>query len=84
MRSKPSRAGRRRHRTLAEYLARTPGATQTALARQVGTSQAQISRYVTGAAVPRVRLQKRLAEITGVPLDSFIRVYLARHASEGL
>jgi transcriptional regulator with XRE-family HTH domain len=65
---------------LATYIAET-GATQTYIARRVGTTQAHISRIANGDAVPRTLLAARLAAFARIPLDSFTRVYLAKHAS---
>jgi transcriptional regulator with XRE-family HTH domain len=52
--------------------------TQADVARQVGTSQAQISRFTKGDGVPRPALAAKIAEYCNIPLDSFQRVYLAR------
>lgn len=65
---------------LATYLKET-GDTQDHLAREVGTTQAYISRIASGDAVPRPRLAARLALYARVPLDSFTRVHLAKHAA---
>ena len=65
---------------LATFLAET-GTTQLYLARRVGTTQAHISRIAAGEVVPRTMLAARLADFAHIPLDSFTRVYLAKHAS---
>jgi transcriptional regulator with XRE-family HTH domain len=63
--------------TLAEYLAAS-GVSQAALAALVGVSQAHISRIAAGEAVPGPALAVRLAAAAGIPVDSFVLVYLAR------
>jgi transcriptional regulator with XRE-family HTH domain len=68
-------------RTLAEYI-RESGETQVELARRVGITQAQISRIAKGLLVPRPMVAQRIAECTGIPLDSFTRCYLARRAMD--
>jgi transcriptional regulator with XRE-family HTH domain len=65
------------YRHLADYLARS-GDTQQELARRVGTTQAYISKLARGGAVPRPMLATRIAEYCHIPLDSFVRVRLAR------
>lgn len=73
--------GRRRtypYQSLADYIARS-GDTQADIARGVGTSQAHISRIASGDAVPRSALALRLARYANIPLESFHRVYLAKH-----
>lgn len=62
---------------LAAYLKHS-GVTQTVLADAVHVTQAHISRIASGAIVPRPRLAARIARLTGIPLDSFMRVYLAK------
>lgn len=64
---------------LATFIAET-GTTQAYVARRVGTTQAHISRIASGEAVPRTLLAARLAAFARIPLDSFTRVYLAKHA----
>jgi transcriptional regulator with XRE-family HTH domain len=76
----PPRAPRTpRYADLATYIAMT-GETQASIARRVGTSQAHLSRLRHGHAVPRARLAVRLARYCRIPLDSFTRVYMAKHA----
>lgn len=65
---------------LATYIAET-GDTQASIAARVGTSQAHLSRIRHGLAVPRSLLAVRLAIYCRIPLDSFTRVYLAKHAA---
>jgi transcriptional regulator with XRE-family HTH domain len=65
---------------LATYIEKT-GDTQIEIARRVGTTQAYISRIASGRAVPRSLLAMRLATYAHIPLDSFTRVYLAKHAA---
>jgi transcriptional regulator with XRE-family HTH domain len=62
---------KRRYLSLADYLHRGPE-TQEALAARLGVSQPAISRaanYGHGS----FKLLKRIADATGVPLDSFDR-----------
>ena len=73
------RVRRRRYPDLASYIAAT-GDTQTHIAARVGCSQVQISRIAAGDAVPRALLAARLAKYAGIPLDSFTRAHLAKHA----
>jgi transcriptional regulator with XRE-family HTH domain len=80
MTAKPAKRKRRTFPDLATYIAET-GATQAYIARRVGTTQAHISRIVNGDAVPRTLLAARLATFARIPLDSFTRVYLSKHAS---
>jgi transcriptional regulator with XRE-family HTH domain len=68
----------RRFRSLAAYL-EASDVSQMTLAAQVGISQAHISRIAAGLVVPAPALAVRLATLTGVPLASFTRAYLARH-----
>ena len=65
---------------LATYIAET-GETQAAIAARVGTSQAHLSRIAHGEAIPRSLLAVRIALYCQIPLDSFTRVYLAKHAA---
>jgi len=63
---------------LATYLLES-GDTQARLAVAVGANQAHISRIAAGDAVPRPALAIRIAKYARIPLDSFTRVYLAKH-----
>ena len=72
------RRQRKTYPNLATYIEKT-GDTQTRIAILVGTSQATISRVVNGTYVPRPQLALRLSRYARVPLDSFVRVHLARH-----
>lgn len=65
---------------LATYIAET-GDTQAHIASRVGSTQAHISRITNGDAVPRSVLAARLSTYCRIPLDSFTRVYLAKHAA---
>lgn len=65
---------------LATYIAET-GDTQANVALACRASQAQISRIVNGTQVPRARLALRIATYCRIPLDSFTRVHLAKHAA---
>jgi transcriptional regulator with XRE-family HTH domain len=65
--------------TLAAYI-RGSGESQVSLAKRTRTSQATISRIAVGDEVPRPELRIRLVSATGVPADSFDRVYLAKRA----
>jgi transcriptional regulator with XRE-family HTH domain len=58
-----------RYPDLATYLAKT-GDTQANIARQLGVSQAQISRILAGA-IPRLSLRIRLAAYAQIPIESF-------------
>jgi transcriptional regulator with XRE-family HTH domain len=62
---------------LATYLEKS-GDSQGNIARTIGVKQAHISRIVAGQMVPRPELAARLAAYCKVPLDSFIKVYLAK------
>lgn len=62
---------------LATYI-RESGDTQVNLAARVGVSQAQISRLIDGENIPRAELLEKIVRYTGIPRDSFTRVYLAR------
>lgn len=64
---------------LATYCEHT-GDTQVNIAAQVGVSQSTISKVLHGDVVPRSRLALRLATYARIPLDSFQRVYLQKHA----
>lgn len=75
---RPRRIPRPHYPTLAAYLAGS-GDTQARIAQRVGASQAYVSRIVSGQAIPRPLLAARLAEYANIPLDSFQRVYLAKH-----
>ena len=68
-----------RYPDLATYIAET-GDPQVNIAIHVQTSQANISRIASGEMVPRPRLALRLATYARIPLDSFVRVHLAKHA----
>ena len=78
-----TRRPRRRHvihyADLATYIAET-GDPQVNIAARVQTSQANISRIAAGDLVPRPRLALRIAKYARIPLDSFVRVHLAKHA----
>jgi len=63
--------------TLAAYIAGT-GVAQATIAREVGTSQANISRIARGDLVPRPRLAARLAAFAKIPLEWFVRVRLEK------
>lgn len=60
---------KRRYSSLAEYLERVE--TQEQLAERLGISQPAVSRAKRGQG--SYRLLKRIAQATGVPLDSFDR-----------
>jgi transcriptional regulator with XRE-family HTH domain len=64
---------------LATFIAKT-GITQMEIAAAVGVSQAALSRYVTGAHIPRPAIAQRLARFANIPLDSFVRTRLKRTA----
>jgi transcriptional regulator with XRE-family HTH domain len=64
---------------LAAYCEAT-GDTQVNIAAQVGVSQSAISKVLNGEVVPRTRVAVRLAAYARIPLDSFQRVYLLKHA----
>jgi transcriptional regulator with XRE-family HTH domain len=68
---------RRRYPNVATYLMQT-GESMLDLAEAVGVTQPQISRIVRGLSIPRPALARRLADHCGVPVDSFIREYVAR------
>jgi transcriptional regulator with XRE-family HTH domain len=69
-RKTPNRRGRRpRYPDLATYFAKS-GDSQANAARELGVSQAQISRIVAGA-IPRIELRIRLATYANIPLESF-------------
>jgi transcriptional regulator with XRE-family HTH domain len=76
-RSRPSRTTRPSYPTLRSYLDYSSD-TQIDVARHVGTSQANISRFMRGDGVPRPALAAKIAEYCNIPLDSFQRVYLAK------
>jgi len=65
---------------LATYIEET-GESQATIAARVGTSQAHLSRLRHGHAIPRSLLAVRIAMYCRIPLDSFTRVYLAKHAA---
>jgi transcriptional regulator with XRE-family HTH domain len=64
---------------LATFIAKT-GITQMEIAAAVGVSQGALSRYVSGAQVPRPTIAARIAKFANVPLDSFVRTRLKRNA----
>lgn len=68
-----------RYRTLADYLERS-GDTQQGLARALNITQAQVSRFASGQAIPRAELAVRIATYCHIPVDSFTHAYLAYHA----
>lgn len=61
---------------LAHYLEAT-GTRQEDFAERVGTTQGHVSRIAAGEVVPRPELLERMAEEADIPMDSFIKVYLA-------
>jgi len=77
-RSTPRRARRRTYRDLRAYLAGS-GDTQAEMARRIGISQAHISRILNGDAVPRPALATRIARYARIPIESFARLYVAKH-----
>ena len=72
--------GRARYPDLATYIEET-GDTQAHIAARVGSTQAHLSRVTTGDMVPRPLLAARIATYCRIPVDSFARVYLAKHAA---
>jgi transcriptional regulator with XRE-family HTH domain len=68
---------RRTYPDLATYLAES-GDTQAKVAAAVGARQAHISRIAAGELVPRPALAARIAKYARIPLDSFMRTYLAK------
>lgn len=81
-RTATKRAGKARTRypDLATYIAES-GDTQAAVAARVGASQAHVSRIAGGDIVPRPLLAARIVRYANIPLDSFTRVYLAKHGA---
>lgn len=75
-----SRLRRRRYADLASYL-RESGTTQVAVAADLDIPQSYVSRLAAGLKVPSPELTARLADYAHIPLDSFLRTYLARKAS---
>jgi len=59
----------KRPKSLADYIDQS-GETQEALAARAGVSQPTISRAKSGGAVS-LRTAKKLAALTGVPVESF-------------
>lgn len=55
--------------SLAEYFEKS-GDTQEALAARVGTTQATISRLLSGRQGASLSLAKRLSKATGVPIEN--------------
>jgi len=77
---RPSR--RPRYQNLADYFARS-GDTQVKLAHRFDTSQAAVSRYTSGHAVPRPDLALRIAHYCDIPVGSFALAYCARRGLGG-
>jgi len=48
------------------------GMSQAQLAERIGTTQQQLSRWETGARVPRVDVLKKIADALGVGVDVLI------------
>lgn len=69
---------RRRYPDLATYIAKTND-TQAKIARRLHLSQPTVSRIVNADVVPRSEVALRIAAYANVPLDSFIRTFLAKH-----
>jgi transcriptional regulator with XRE-family HTH domain len=76
-RRRPPRRALGSYPNLAAYCAET-GDTQAGIAAQVGTTQAHISRILRGEVIPRSELAVRIARYAHIPLDSFMRAYLAK------
>jgi transcriptional regulator with XRE-family HTH domain len=62
---------------LATYLQKS-GDSQGNIARTLGIKQAHVSRIADGQMVPRPALAVRIAGYCKIPLDSFMRTYLAK------
>ena len=80
----PSRVpgGRRRaYPDLVTYI-RDSGDTQVNIAARVGVKQPSISRIVRGRGLPTPMLAMALAEYANIPLDSFVRVYVAQRLQQ--
>ena len=73
----PLRQFRPSYPTLEAYFLYS-GDSQANASRLTDTTQAQMSRFKDGIAIPRPALAARLAEYANIPLDSFQRVYLAK------
>jgi transcriptional regulator with XRE-family HTH domain len=78
-RGRPRAATLVTYRDLADYIARS-GDTQVNIARQVGTSQATVSKVAAGRVIPKPVLALRLATYCRIPLDSFTHAVLAKRA----
>jgi transcriptional regulator with XRE-family HTH domain len=68
-----------RYKSLADYLERS-GVNQADLARALGVAQSLISRWASGASVPRPKRALQIAKHCGFPVSSFQQAYLARRA----
>jgi transcriptional regulator with XRE-family HTH domain len=66
---RPAERPRAKYPDLATYIAKTHDS-QANIARQMGVSQAQISRILTGA-IPRLSLRIRLSAYAQIPIESF-------------
>jgi len=62
---------------IATYMDKT-GDTQANIRQQLKIEQAHLSRIISGQIVPRPELAFRLAAYCKIPLDSFMRTYLAK------
>lgn len=64
---------KRKPSTLREYLDAN-GITQAQFARRVGTTQAHVSRVLSGGRVPSLEMAIRIAREAGIPVESLIEV----------
>jgi len=67
---------RRRYPNLAAYVLAT-GEPQMDIAAAVGVTQGEISRILRGLKIPRPAVARKLADHCRIPLDSFVRGYVA-------
>ena len=62
---------------IATYMEKT-GDTQANMRQTLNIEQAHLSRIISGQIVPRPELAWKLAAYCKIPLDSFMRTYLAK------
>jgi transcriptional regulator with XRE-family HTH domain len=68
---------KKRYESLDAYL-RANRRTQLDLARELGISIADMSKYVNGVSLPRAERAIQISEATGVPLENLIRARARR------
>ena len=60
-------------KTLAEFFDRPGAPTQVSLAQELGISEGHMSRIISGQAQPSLPLAVRIADLSGVPVESLLK-----------